>query len=104
MLALSKMVVGNVIPDLTFFLLMDSDAALARKPDREGVPDRFDDESKDFYEKVIKGYQTIYSRNIMVSKGCRNIAKIDASLSIEQVRTKIEFHLEILTELIERLK
>lgn len=67
-LALHRLLCGNIHPDLTLLLLPNLDASLARARNRRSPTsntdsaDRFERENRAFYEKVFAKYQELAAR------------------------------------------
>jgi dTMP kinase len=54
---INEFAIGDIMPDLTFILDVPEEVSMQRVQERhEGPPDRFEQESIDFYAKVRKGY------------------------------------------------
>lgn len=74
-------------PDKTFFLDLDVDIGLARAQGRS-VPDRFEKESRSFFERVREAYwQRIQQQPV-------RFAVIDASVSLPEVQRRIGSELD----------
>lgn len=77
---INKFAINGYFPDLSLFFDLDPEIGLERinrNKDRE--VNRLDLEKIDFHNKVREGY------NILLQSGKRNMVKIDASKSIEEV-------------------
>ncbi len=57
LVSLEAWVVGSLQPDLTFWFDLDPDEARLRLNRGRGVGDRFEQEQRDFFERVRGGYQ-----------------------------------------------
>lgn len=79
---LEDLVQGGRQPDKTFFLDLDVDKGLARAQGR-GAPDRFEKESRDFFERVRQAY---WQR---IRQQPERFAVIDASVGLEEVQEQI---------------
>lgn len=80
--ALHQLVLQNFVPDLTIYLDLDVEIGLARARNR-GELDRFEQEPRDFFERVRAGYLECVQQNP------QRFAVIDASQSLEAVQTQI---------------
>jgi dTMP kinase len=79
---LNAFAVGDCIPDITFFLDVDLNAARARmKGPRR--PDRMEMESDEFYEQVIAAYRDLAKRK------SKRVVLIDGSRSPDQIEKEI---------------
>lgn len=80
--ALNRVAIGDLIPDLTFFLDLPPESSFSRKggPDRD---DRLELLARSFHEKVYAGYLEISER----APG--RFLRVDASGSIEETQAKI---------------
>jgi len=79
---LNRVAVGDCVPDLTFVLDVDVEIARARmKGPRR--PDRMEQQSDDFYERVTAGYQQL------AMKESKRVVLIDGSQSPDEIATKI---------------
>jgi dTMP kinase len=84
-LALERLTVGDVLPDLTFILDIDPREGLARAAARRGdeAADRFEDEKLEFHVRLRDAYRKIAADN---SKRC---VIVDAGGTKEQVARAI---------------
>lgn len=80
--SLNKLALGNVFPDLTIFLDLEPEVGFARR-NGSGKRDRLDLQTKDFYEKVYRGYKEL----AILDK--KRYFKVDGKLPIEKVRELI---------------
>ncbi|MFY8216132.1 MAG: dTMP kinase [Chthoniobacterales bacterium] len=81
--------VGSCVPDLTFVLDLDSEAALGRIQARSNAGealDRIERESSDFFERVREGYLDLTAREPTRTR------LLDASLPRETLAAKILNH------------
>jgi dTMP kinase len=72
--------VGGLMPDRTFLLVVDSEAAIARVGDR---PDRIERESADFHRRVAAAYLELADR------WPERIVALDASLPADELAGRI---------------
>ena len=82
-LNLTKTIVGDLKPDLTFYLKLSPEEAFKRKANCPPL-DRMELEGLDFHQKVSQGYD--YIANLERERFCI----IDASKSIEQIAEEIK--------------
>lgn len=80
-LALTKMAIGDLKPDLTFYLKLDPEIAFQRKSKDEKLAnlDNIEQEGMEFHKNVAKGYDFI--ANLESERFCI----IDATKSIEEI-------------------
>jgi dTMP kinase len=90
---LQQFVQGTLRPDLTLLLDVPVEVGLQRAGKRS-EPDRFEKESRDFFEKVRAGYLQIAEREP------GRVRVIDASLSLAQVQGQIN---SVIQRYLERL-
>lgn len=83
--------IGDVYPDLILFFYIDPSITLKRKTENDGV-DRLELEGDKFHQNVYKGYMEVLD---MYPK---NIKKIDATKSIEDVLDQSIREIESLLE------
>lgn len=74
---LVKEVVGETVPDMTFFFDLPEKKAAERLAARSGKLDRLDAETESFFRKVRAGYREIAARDDYI--------RIDANRSMEKV-------------------
>lgn len=79
----------GLAPDITFF--MDIDPEVGRSRIAGGELDRLEQEKSDFFRRVYDGYKSI------AASDPSRVKTIDASGTIEEVRTAIEVHLDEIT-------
>lgn len=61
---INKMTIGNTYPNITFLFDLDLEESL-RRATKGGISgDRIESEKKEFFEKVIKGYNYIVEHNV----------------------------------------
>jgi dTMP kinase len=76
---LNSFAVGDCLPDITFVLDVDLETARARmKGPRR--PDRMEQQSDDFYERVIEGYRELAKnepKRVMLINGSRPVDQIE---------------------------
>ncbi len=60
-LTLTKKIIGDIKPDLTFYLKLSPEEAFKRKLSMNGELDRIEKESIEFHRAVAKGYELIAS-------------------------------------------
>lgn len=80
-LQLTKMIIGDLSPDLTFYLKLPPEIAYKRK--NQMSLDRIEKEGFDFYQKVSDGFD--YISNIENKR----FVTIDATKSIEEIHQEI---------------
>lgn len=80
---LEQWVQGELRPDLTFFLDLPVDQGLARAGERS-VPDRFEREQLDFFERVRRGYLK------QAESEPQRYRVVDASVTLDQVRQQLD--------------
>lgn len=72
----------NLVPDITFFLKLDSEEGIERKKE-QGNLDRMESENLYFHKRVFSGYIDLAKKNT------DRIKVIDASRSIEEIHSAI---------------
>lgn len=82
-LALNKLVIGNLTPNLTFYLKISAKEAMARKKKMGEGLDRFEKEKADFHQKVCEGYDFI------AKKEKKRFHVIDATRTVEDIQNEI---------------
>lgn len=80
--------IGDCMPNLTFFMDIDADAAMARRNAKGEEADRIESEKMDFHRKVYEGYNTL------VELYPERIKRIDVMNSPDQVFESIKAHME----------
>jgi len=83
---LNSMATADLLPTLTVFLDIDLDVALDRQASARGNiqnQDRFEDENREFYQRVINGY-----RELAAAEPVRWLT-IDGEASSEQISARI---------------
>lgn len=83
---INKYVIEDALPEVTFWLDMDPEAALNRISNEREI-NRFDRKSIEFHEKVREGYA------ILAKQFPERYVKLDATKSIEQLAVEILEHL-----------
>lgn len=83
-LALTKTIIGSLIPDLTIYLKLSPEEAFKRKNKMDESLDRIEKESMHFHQNVAKGYDYIYN----LEK--ERFAEIDARKSPEEIFNEIK--------------
>lgn len=81
--SLNRFVLGDTIPDVTFFIDIDLQEVASRKA-RQLLfePDRIESSKNDFYEKVRNGYLELSIKE-------KRIKKIDGCLPVEEIHNII---------------
>lgn len=79
---LHKTILGNFLPDITFYLKISPSEAFKRKAVFPAL-DRMEKEGKDFHQKVYEGY------NYLSEKEPDRFEVIDATQSIEKIHQQI---------------
>ena len=82
-LSLNKLIIGDLKPDLTFYLKISATDAMKRKRAMKEELDRFEKEKSDFHQKVCAGYDFISQ------KESERFYIIDATRSIEDIHNEI---------------
>ena len=80
---INKEAVGKILPDIIFYLDVDIDLALSRTFD-EGW-DKFEKEGREFYQKIIRGYEKVSKWKKLEGR----FVRIDASRDEEVVFSQI---------------
>lgn len=83
---INNLVIGNTIPDLTFFIDIPTEEAEKRKHQNSLIElDRIEISKKDFYERVRKGYFYLAEKEkrIKVLNGLQEISKIHNEIIAE---------------------
>ena len=80
---LNEFAVGDCIPDITFVLDVDAATAESRMQREARKPDRMEQQSSDFYERVREGYRELASQEP------KRIVMIDGSRDADEIETKI---------------
>ena len=89
--------IGEVMPDITFWMDIDPEAGRKRIGTRENSDlDRLEQEKIDFHYKVYEGYKQISI------KQPKRVKRIDATRTIEEIRDEIYRHLDELCSRIHR--
>jgi dTMP kinase len=86
--SLHQLVLQNFLPDLTIYLDLDVETGLARARQR-GELDRFEQESRGFFERVRAGYLDC------IQQDAKRFAVIDASPPLQQVQDQIAAALDV---------
>ncbi|MBR1443161.1 MAG: dTMP kinase [Firmicutes bacterium] len=84
---LNKYATGGLVPDITFFLRLDSSAGINRKK-KQAKLDRIEQEKESFHRRVFAGYIEL------CKKEPERIKAIDASRSIDDIHNIIISHTE----------
>lgn len=79
----------GVLPDRSYFLMVDPKTGLSRVASRLDANTRFDDEGYEFHQKLFAGFEDIAAKNP------ERVVVVDAS------RPKAEVFLTILTDIVE---
>lgn len=91
-LALTRTIIGNLTPDLTFYLRLSPEEAFKRKSKMNEGLDRMELEGLEFHKKVEKGYD--YISSIESQRFC----VIDATKSIEEIAQIVQSKISQLIE------
>jgi dTMP kinase len=83
LLALQRLTLGNLAPDLTLFLDLPVETGLSRIAAREGAADRFERLDREFHERLRHGFLEIAAQEP------QRCAVIDASGEVEVVRRAV---------------
>ncbi|MBR1736144.1 MAG: dTMP kinase [Firmicutes bacterium] len=84
---LNKYATGGLIPDITFFLRLESGVGINRKKKQDKL-DRIELEKESFHKRVLAGYIELCKKNP------ERIKTIDASKSIDDIHGIIVSHTE----------
>jgi dTMP kinase len=84
--ALNKFVAGVATPDITFFLDIPIELALARQKEKKARLDRIESGTSEFYNRIRDGY-------IKLAVQESRIITIDGSASVEHIHTEIINHI-----------
>ncbi len=76
---LNRYAVGGALPDITVYLRMEPDKALARRLDAS-APDRLESEKASFFERTYQGYEALYAGEDMA-----RVVTVNATQPIEDV-------------------
>jgi dTMP kinase len=82
--------IGDCMPDLTFFMDIDADTAMARRNAKGEAADRIESEKMDFHRRVYQGY------NQLVELYPDRIKRIDVSVSPDKVFESIKAYVDAL--------
>ncbi len=86
---INKVAVDKFIPDIVIYIDIDLDRALARTFDEKG--DKFESLGKDFYQKVVRGYDEVFEMPMFKDK----VIKIDGNRSIEEISDDVKSNLPL---------
>lgn len=81
----------NLMPHKTFYLEISADTSMGRQTIRNAPKDYFESRGKDFYEKLIQGYNTsidLFPDRISVIDGSRDLDSVFESIK-EEINTLI---------------
>ncbi len=78
------------VPDRTFWLDLPPQQSLKRLQQRGGTPDRLDQESLDFFERVRSGYQ------VLANAQPERFVSLNAEASLDAIHQQIVAHLSTL--------
>lgn len=76
--SINEWAMQGITPDLTIYLRIDPEQAWARIQARNEKLTTFEQESYDFWQRVIKGYEEIFSKraNVVTINAMQNIEKV----------------------------
>ena len=86
---INKFSTDNLIPDVSFLINIDYKESLKRKYKIRKVQDRIEQKKLSYYNKVVKGYLMIASKNK------KRFRVLDGKKSIEELHREIISHLKI---------
>jgi dTMP kinase len=76
---INRLAVGDTLPDITVYLRMNPETALARRLNAS-EPDRMESEKNSFFDRTYQAYETLYGQD-----GMERVIAVDASQSIDAV-------------------
>lgn len=85
-LKINEFGIAGVMPDITFFIDVKPSLSIQRL-EREGNLDRLELEKLDFHTRVYNGFLSL------LDKYQNRIIKIDGSLSVDEIKLEINYHL-----------
>ncbi len=83
----NRVATGGISPQVTFLLDLPPEAGADRQMAAGKSPDRMEAEARDFHQRVARGYREYADR-------VEGLIRVDASGSIDEVRTRVEAALE----------
>lgn len=86
--SVNQYAIGDCMPDLTFFMDVDADTAMARRNAKGEEADRIESEHMDFHRKVYEGY------NQLVTLYPERIKRIDVKVSPDKVFESIKSYMD----------
>lgn len=89
---MNQLALHNVMPDLTFYLIVSQEVSEARQQKSHRVKDRLEQEGKKFFDTIGIAYQDLAKRFP------DRVVLIDADRSIEEVHEEIMRHIDLLLE------
>jgi dTMP kinase len=78
----NRLATQGVSPDATILLVLPGEEGVRRQQAAGKLPDRMESESREFHERVARGYEEL-------AGGVANIVRVDAVGSIEEVHGRI---------------
>ena len=84
----NQFAIGDCMPNLTFFMDIDADTAMARRNSKGEEPDRIEKEKMEFHRRVYDGYNTL------VDLYPDRIKRIDVKNSPDQVFEMIQAYVD----------
>ncbi|WP_046289119.1 dTMP kinase [Blochmannia endosymbiont of Polyrhachis (Hedomyrma) turneri] len=88
---LSRVVLNNFRPDITFYLDISPKIGLSRIENKRKL-DHIEKESMDFFNRVRLSYQALASENL-------NVVTIDASQTLNQVNSDVQYYIKKLLKI-----
>ena len=93
--AVNKLAVDDCLPDITFFMDVDADTAMARREAKGEEADRIESEKMDFHRRVYSGYLELSRQDP------RRIKRINVNRSPQEVFAEIRGYVD---EFLEKAK
>lgn len=88
----NQLAIDGCLPDITFFMDVDADTAMARRNAKGEEADRIESEKMDFHRRVYSGYLELSEREP------GRIKRIDVNKSPQEVFAEIKNHVDQLLE------
>jgi len=89
---INKFSTDNLVPDISFLININHKESLKRKYKIKKVQDRIEQKKLSYYNKVVKGYLEIASKNK------KRFRVLDGKKSIEELHQEILSHLKLKTD------
>ncbi len=68
----------NIAPDITIYVMLDPETAFTRFTERGSDLSSFEKEKKEFWQRVISGYETIFAKR-------KNVIQLDGTLAPDTI-------------------